>query len=281
MRFPSFSHWKLVTTALLLLVVPFGILSYIYVETKRVYFTQRNFRLLGLMADHLRLRTENIGSSALPNAVREAKKHYSAYPTENEMSGEECLVIDGKDFPHPSPKDLKRQYLATRSLIALVPGLALECVTVSKPASQPLTLIRPGTAEGSFRVQFTYHSSGNQKYALKVRAHISMEELLGSAGEDTFDHLLVADRSGRVIYQDGATVAPVLQLDKLLRSKVGMAPPSGNSSIETTDSVTSSWENARESSGLYAVELAGTEYLLFLQPLQIALASEASDAATT
>lgn len=275
MRFPSFSHWRLVTTALVLLVVPFGILAFLYVEAKEEYFTQRNFRLLGLMANDLRLRTENIGNSVLPNAVREAEKRYRTYPAADEMPGEKCLVIDRKDFPHLGPKDFGRQYLVVRRLIALVPDLTLECVTVAKPASRPVAVVRPAREEGSFRAQFIYHGSGNTGYTLKVRAQVSMEELLGPAGEGAFEHILVADRSGRVIYQSGAAVAPVLRLDRLLTSKSGVGPPSDSSSKGTTDLATSDWANIRESSGLYPVEFAGTKYLLFLQPVQIALAPEA------
>src|SRR2546428_6659622 len=60
---------------IVLLAGGFGLYSYLYVERREQYFTEKKLRELRLLGDRLKLQVENIANNVLPNAVKAAESY--------------------------------------------------------------------------------------------------------------------------------------------------------------------------------------------------------------
>src|SRR6266481_3587828 len=70
--------WQALSTwlfTIVLLAGGFGLYSYLYVERREQYFTEKKLRELRLLGDRLKLQVENIGNNILPNAVKAAESY--------------------------------------------------------------------------------------------------------------------------------------------------------------------------------------------------------------
>lgn len=71
-KFFKLTQLHVVAITLLILLVSFGVYYIFYVSSQKTYFTNRNFRLLAIIGNQMKLKIENLGTN-LKNIASAAK----------------------------------------------------------------------------------------------------------------------------------------------------------------------------------------------------------------
>ena len=265
-----------------LLLGAFGIYSYLYVERREQYFTEKKLRELRLVGDRLKLRVENIANNVLPNAVNAADGGISCQA----KTADPLLNVfetDGSSLVTSRLANLEEtcNFLAVAKKTQLVPNFKLEKTIeyrrTAGPNGKAATLSLPSRL--SIRTEgdtpaflFTYQSirAGQDLLAPKWRGRIELPNLLGQGDLESFDQLVVTDRRGEVQFQVGATRIASTNVASLVQREGRSEKPVKSGEGGDASSL-SMWSSAKDSTSVVPVTVAGEDYLLFLQPVRISL----------
>jgi hypothetical protein len=123
--------WRALSTWLLTLLMFAGgvvIYSYIYVQGRERTFTEKRLRELWLIGDRLKLRIENLGNNAIPNAVKVGQEEATQPCTKKSDSDLNVLSSDGSVVPEQAQLRATCQYIAIQPHTRLIPQFTLEKV---------------------------------------------------------------------------------------------------------------------------------------------------------
>src|SRR6266404_4574085 len=199
--------WQALSTwlfTIVLLAGSFGLYSYLYVERREAYFTEKKLRELRLLGDRLKLQVENIANNVLPNAVKAAES-YATADCDAKTSDPALKVYetDGSAIVSSRVANLDETcgFLAVSKKTQLVPNFKLEKLVEYRRT--PVAASKPGTgttlpSRVSVRTEgdlpaflFTYQTllAGQSSLTPKWRGRIEVRHLLGQSGMDSFDQL--------------------------------------------------------------------------------------------
>ncbi|MBI1928810.1 cache domain-containing protein [Candidatus Poribacteria bacterium] len=284
------SFWlNILVSVMLILVIPFGVYYFFYVSSRKTDLTNRNFRLLADLGKQLKLTVENYSNNVLKNAANNVKNFSVKLNHQTDLNNQklndlraefkkngislsqnvtvsikrkdsEWRIIDSRDSDknkgprtyHVSKGQKQLNIYDIESPIELVPNLELtEDPLITTEAESIFEVSLHPKQEGeTFGLYFECKGS---KVGFSVKG--DLKKLIGPIGQNVFDDVLVVEEGGGVIFQQNPWELRVTKLDSLVDKE--------GKKIEL--SVTN------QSSGLFDVKLAGTNYKLFLQPVQISL----------
>lgn len=267
-------YWVVGTIAVA--AVLFTLYYSVYVSSQQAYYNERAFRLLSSMADKFALHVD-----IAENVLRAS----ASYKDAEEAGDYIHRVLHGKMEEHD---------------FTIVGWNKVD--PTAKPTRQgTLTLFLPDSPN-SFRIQADYREgargltpkAGKENEILPaperpcsgklpplaVCATIDFDPLVRPSFRDLeegfFDDVLIADSEGNVLYQESPEGIRIRNIGAALLSSIGAGSTSLFSKTTTTQSPSSSEANASrsfsalsQSSGRRTVELAGSDYELFVQPLPV------------
>ena len=236
----------------LTLLFPVGCYFFIYSPARKAYFANRDFRVLSLAGDQLKARIEN-SARALQNLVRTST---------NDIDPEKRITKAMELIPNLTLLNVSSTNLPTQAKIP-TPARANTNSPPSDPVKQSSNLVSWVSLAvepdlGTSILNFQYAATTNLPSAeatneriISIRAKADFNNFLPTRPE--FDGLLVARQDGSVMFQRSLEGWKVLNVLALVDTQGG----------KLATNLTG------QSSRLTTVNLAGTDYKLFLQPLHI------------
>lgn len=232
-----------ITVLLVLAAAYFAVI----VPRKNAYFTDRYFRLLAGTGDQLQVTIANLGS-ALVNAEMGLTNTATLAADLPEGSLRQA-VLTASTNATPTPSDRRERIERIKAAFDLIPNLELVgSPEIASNTNQSLRLeVVPGPRGPA--LEFDYepkYEPGWTNYQLKARSNLG--RLLQSfVNRGEFDDLLLVNTNYEVLYQLGGSAMRLARLEVPLD------------------------RSARTN----LLNLAGHDYLVFTQPLQINLAARA------
>jgi len=299
--------------AMVIVLLPFGLYYLLFVSSQINYFTNRNFRVLAEIGNHISAKIDN-QATILINLAEKTKQEKSSTTKVEGKSRDETAKATVKQETKPEA-DVQK----VKAAVSLVPGLKFDPAqyqqvkgpppqqaaatantaapnrgesppvananrrhTPTAPTNKRVTAARAPAAssqprvtmsvkpeQGSFWLHLHYEgSSGALPANFPVERELNglLDPLVSryvidenaETQERLYDEVLVAEQeNGRVIFQHGPSGLNVLSLDNISNSK------GSKLDLKLTE----------QSSSLFDVQLAGTEYKLFLQPIRLGLSA--------
>jgi hypothetical protein len=280
--------WRAALLVALALALIGGAVSgflYLYFLQRQEYLIALRFRTLARAAEKLKTRVETMANQVIPNAVSAAQSSPKA--------GQE-IPLDQKITDY----------------LKLVPSVSFEPPAVQKfpPPQKPgagaaQVILAPSESGTILRIIYSVRSGTNEQVVVEVAGNAALAELWGVEPEPVFDALLLTDRCGIVTYAQGAQGLQFVRLDRglepVLREKVALtkeegepekppgkgeskmaAAPTGERAVSTSVTARTfgaltcpspEWETARFATSLSRASFGGQQYLVFLQPVLVAL----------
>ncbi len=219
--------------ALLVILVPLVMYYFVYVPGQRDYFTQRNLRLLGVMATKI--------ESKLNSQTRILKSAASNIASLKNLKNDNSVL----------------QALGQADNLELVGSIKTDTLTAPAPENIHTWLNR---IEGEYWIYFDYSRSfasaekGSGSLRLTLRARSNLQDLIGPLTEnDIFSNLLLIRKNGEVIFQNNKDDLRLTRIDTILRGKTNPGPKA----LQTTVS------------DFFDIPLGGSIVKLFLQPVTV------------
>ncbi len=255
-KFSKLTQLHVVAVTLLILLISFGVYYIFYVSSQKAYFTNRNFRLLAVIGNQIKLKVENLGAN-LKNAASAAK----SVPKDANLTSKDSIT----EFI----------YGRVKGALSLIPNLKLidhyldGNPSVTEGKTSPNMLLTVKQEGGTFWLftdyteclYFDYKGPKDEDtgfYTVDIHARSDLNELIKPfISRKIFDEVLLVEEDGRVIFQQTSSGLSVAQLGNLV-GREGMQ-------IEFT--------SINTPASLPDVRLAGVSYNLFLQPVQISLST--------
>ena len=210
--------WLLYSVSLAPAAIMLGYYWLEYIPSQREYFMNLRFRSLAIMGEQLSIKVERLGSSF----------KYATSDVETTPSEYISALVPDLTFPAGGCIDSDRPPAET--------GKA-ELIKVEFGSPENTVRFSPGKgcpAEASLPQIFT-----------------------GFTKDELFDDVLLADGSGRVVYQRSATGSRIAALNDLLKIASGAKAAPGEG-------------NGKDADALRTVLLDGSEFALLVQPVRIA-----------
>jgi hypothetical protein len=259
-RFSSLRNLYIPLTVVLLLLVPFGIYEVYYVEGRQTYLRDRSFRLLGEIGRQVDALV-NIESDKL----RAAGSRFDSDNGINDTIRKTWALEVFKDGIFGQPWDPRKQTLKQEYKRDGFVGLQVAPVN----ASFSVTLAYSEAPKGAPLVSETRFVD-----AILRR---SIEGLT----QDFFDDVLIADDSGKVLFQLRDLGLHVYELEPVIRRGAtadkttagtgsASAKKGGDQSAKTADA-SASFSLATKATSEMPVTIAGTSYRLLVQPVRAAV----------
>ncbi|MEK6303783.1 MAG: cache domain-containing protein [Acidobacteriota bacterium] len=271
-RKSKLSRLTVLGITLLVLVVPFALYYFVYVSSQQSYFTNRSHRSLSRIGNQVVDRVDGL-RSVVENAGRR-----------------QCETGDEK-----IDKNVLIPYFETLSPFG----------TTLKLEVDPFDDDARGSAEPVVAVNFkengsallTYKSGGDNKFKQGLFSVTSydtrklfvpaierfMLNTNSAADEGLFDRVIVADSvTGDVVFEHGLDSVTIVNLYDLIDSQSsssGAKTEENESAANKKGSQDSRGRPVRGSSGMTHVRIAGADYQLFVQPIQLTCPNKISDAA--
>ncbi|MCZ6820649.1 MAG: cache domain-containing protein [Calditrichaeota bacterium] len=259
--------------SVLVLLIPLSLYYFVYIPHQRDYFTSRTFRLLGDMSKQIKSKVENY-ETILSNAAAITEFDLENYFRGKENS-EQTLnkkLLDALNLV----KGLKLRYLKIRvgdtepgqSYYAAVfdslsRGGVYSAISGAKFGNTQIGIEMEGESFWvNFFSKFYFHDASRlkelQAYTVYLHARIKLRDIVGSIFDrEEFDHILLADNLGRVILQQNPKELLATRLDSLL----------------TTNEKHRSYQSLLRHSQMLDVDIAGTNFKMFTQPVSISFAN--------
>ncbi|HSB11734.1 MAG TPA: cache domain-containing protein [Blastocatellia bacterium] len=295
---PRIKRFSIIGFTLIIVVIPFCLYYLFFVTSQTTYFSQRNFRVLSGIGDHISSKIDNLAANLVNVAEKAKQKVESKQPAKPVAVAEKVqkaatLVPDfkfdpkqyeqvkaptterGVIFKRSSPRSVPNSNAAASNRNTSPPAASSHVAAPGKtrpaPAAarakgsdSPVTLsVKP--ERGSFWLYLEYQGSANALPAnIPVKSDLNtlfepfvsryVLDELNETKERLFDEVLVAEQeTGRVIFERGPSGLNVVALDNLLTNK------GEKLELKLSD----------QSSSVVTVQLAGTDYKLFLQPVRL------------
>lgn len=285
---------------IVVVLIPFCLYFLFFVTSQTTYFSKRNFRVLAGIADHISLKIDNLATN-LVNVIKnvEGKQTASTIADPQTVKKAVALVpgLTFDDLQYEQATARKAQESKVKAALPVSNGTNGEAsppavnTNVGSPGATsqrensaaaaadatdseppPVTLnVKP--ERGSFWLYLECRSASSAlpgilpvKSKLNTLIEPFVEKYvideLNETRERLFDEVLVAEQeTGRVIFEQGSRGLNVVTLDSLLNSK------GGKLELKLAD----------QSSSLVDVQVAGTDYKLFLQPVRLTLSASTDE----
>jgi len=211
--------WLLYILCLAPVAIMLGYYWLEYIPSQREYFMNLRFRSLAMMGDHLRVKVERLSTAF----------NYAAYPTKFDAQ-----AAQSEDF---------FAYIS-----AIVPDLKYRagCAPSDHRPSEPAPVrIELG------KIEFGAPGQGCQAEALLSQI------FTGFTRDDMFEDVLIAEGTGRVVYQRSVSSPRIASLADLLKTVAGQKAPPGEG-------------NGGDADAERTVRLDDSQFALLIQPLRIA-----------
>lgn len=291
---PLIKRYSIIGFTLIIVVMPFCLYYLFFVTSQTTYFSKRNFRVLGDIGDHIKLKIDNLAANLVNLAEKanqkvESKQSAKPIAVTEKVEKAATLVLDFKF----DPKQYE-QVKAPKTERALPPKISNSNATASnRNPNSPAANNAPGAAssgtkqssaagatpgkgvdsavtmsvkpeQGSFWLYLEYQASKTLPRNIPVKSELNalfepfvsryVIDELNETKEPLFDEVLVAEQeTGRVIFERGPSGLNVVALDSLLNDK----------------GVKLELKLSEQSSSAVNVQIAGTDYKLFLQPVRL------------
>lgn len=304
-KYRQMKRFSIVGFTIVIVVLPFCLYYLFFVTSQTAYFSKRNFRVLADIGDHIVSKIDNLGEN-LVNLAKKTKQKVENKQPETKQTvkpvGEVKKLEEGAKLVTDlqiDPRQYQQVQLAAQSR-APVFKTAASARPLNKNSGTPAptanknssatdtsangsrriarsagkkTSAAPDSAQlvtmsvipdqGSFWLNLEYQGPENTvpgrsdlKSLIEPFVSRYVIDELNETKERLFDDVLVAEQTtGRVIFERGPTGLNVVTLDSLLTDK------GAKFESKLTD----------QSSGVVNVQLAGTDYKLFLQPVRLTL----------
>ena len=255
---PQLYRIRIGSATILILAVPLLVYYLFYVRNQNAYFTERSFRSLSLMSQQIALKVESAGT-----VLKNSSERFINPQTETPDSPK-------FDSAKSDEENLKALGVIVRNLKDASPQIIPFSVQ-SKPAEgQAAGLITVGGViedEGTLWLYLNYQSNPTKdKKVILVKAKTNFNNLLqpllarreniGDAVGDEFQDLLIAEANGRVFFQLDPSEVRLASLDKVVTH-------SDQKKIDIKEVV--------QTSNVVDVDLAGSTFKLFFDPLELSL----------
>ncbi|MDN3515478.1 MAG: cache domain-containing protein [Candidatus Brocadia sp.] len=235
---------------LFVLLIAFGAYYAFYVSSQKTYFTNRNFRLLADAGNQIRLKIENL-HTVLNNAA-----DIVVFDKGNSKKVKEVLdlVPDLKLLNDPSIEKIN-------PVTGLFRELGWTPLITREENVKPAISLNVKQEEETFWVYFDY-TGGADSGRIRIRARSNFLNKLIEPffSRKVFDAVILAEEDGKVIFQRISSELRVVTLETLI-NKEGKEI---------------NFKSINSSTSLRDVRLAGANYKLFLQPVQLSLSAGVS-----
>ncbi|HWN98014.1 MAG TPA: cache domain-containing protein [Blastocatellia bacterium] len=277
-------RFSILGLTMIIVVIPFCLYYLFYVSSQEDYFSNRNFRVLAAIGEHINSKIDGLATNLVfvaEKATQDIRKRKAGKKDDvvSEVRDAAMLVrafkgdqVTYKPVRGPAAGTARSNQRASnpgsipsKGLPGAAPGAQSLAKTDSAAAvTQPVTMsIRAD--EGSYWLYLeclgpSKELSGTLSVMNDIKKHFEpfvapyVIDELNETKERLFDEVLVAEQeTGRVIFQRGAAGLSVVALDSFSNNK------GGKLEVDLAD----------QSSTLANVQLAGTDYKLFLQPVRL------------
>ena len=286
MKMPSnLMQLRVLAFTLVLIIVPFFLGYYLWVNQQTKYFNGRNLRILAALSTHVQERVES-QSSVFKNAVEKYVRDLATRRlerNENESNNIQLVTIEQvKKQDHK--ENFQKNALDPLSSEGAANLQTTSVSVVSKPAdesilSAPTIQVKEEASEHWMYFEYTvaYPSTTKRsKDYLNVQARIHLDQLVGpfvnkremqenqgSLYQDGFDAVLIADLNDQmtILFQESSAKLRMLSLSNLTTNAGGKVDLKLlGQSTNTSD-----------------VRLGSADYKLFVQPIQLPLNAGANN----
>jgi hypothetical protein len=280
---------------MVVVVIPFALYYLFFVTSQTTYFSKRNFRVLAGIGDNISSKIDNLASN-LVNVVKKveckdtsntqnvADKQGPRPIADTKKVAEAVKLVPDLKFDADQYEQAKARVEQKANVTTALPRVASPNTASQGEGSQaqgpaaaaapatesaPLVTMTVKLERGSFWLFPEYRGASSAlpgilpvKSELKPLFAPLVERFvideLNETRERLFDEVLVAEQeTGKVIFQRGSPGLTVVTLDSFLNAK------GGKLELKLAD----------QSSSLLDVQIAGTDYKLFLQPVRLTLSS--------
>ena len=298
---PLLKRYSIIGFTLIVVVMPFCLYYLFFVASQTTYFSKRNFRVLADIGDHIKLKIDNLAANLVNVAEKANQKVESKQPAKpiavtEKVEKAATLVpdfkLDPKQYEQIKAPKTEQALFIKRAMPPKVsnsnaaasnqnptspaanknaPGGASRATkqssaaaaTPGKGSDSPVTMsVKP--EQGSFWLYLEYQASKTLPGNIPVKSELNtlfepfvsryVLDELNETREPLFDEVLVAEQeTGRVIFERGPSGLNVVALDSLLNDK------GGKLELKLSD----------QSSSAVNVQIGGTDYKLFLQPVRL------------
>jgi hypothetical protein len=269
-------YWVIGT--LIVAAVLFTVYYSVYVSAQQTYYNQRAFRLLSSLSDKFGLQVQMAGN---------VLKASTSFSDQNQASDYVHLALHGKleerDFTitgwHKTHPDAQPGRKAMVSFFA--------------PNSPTNFSVRAEYHEGAVvqsadkknvAAAVSSNPCTNTLTEITICASVNFDPLIrpafDSLDEGFFDDLLVADSDGNVLYQDSQKEMRIENLNSLTSASdnLGIGNLLFKSNKDSSAGSTArTFSSLTQASGLVNVQLAGSDYNLYFQPLSVTLRHDDQD----
>ena len=271
-RFKRF-YWVLGT--IVVAAVLFTFYYSVYVSSQQTYYNERAFRLLSSMADRFSLQVRIAG-----NVLRAS----ASFPDANTANDYIHTALHGKIQDHDYT--ITNWHKADSSVKPSRQGT----LTLFMPESANSFRVRadyremfanPGDAEETKEIAAPDKPCGGARADISLCAAINFDPLIRPSFHDLeegfFDDVLVADSEGNVLYQESSQGIRIQNISGLqfsldnAGSGSSLLKLNASSSAATGANTPHSFASLIQTSGQATIQLAGSEYALFFQPLSVSL----------
>src|SRR5206468_787922 len=278
------TSWVLPLITAVVLASAFCLYYFVYVAARREYLANRNFRSLAELGDHIQAMV------TMHSSILEFTAHLDTARDDDHGKKKEDLekfvVIRPEDRKLP-PKERDAEALKDY-LKYLAPGFAL---ADQERAGQARLEVQRRNGRWELVLTAHKHKPSHRDYVGSLEIFRMLEPLVGSL---PFDDILLVSKDGTIVYQSNRAGPQFTTLTGLLQAQPeaveakpkaaesenskseadkhskNTAPDKGHDAVgQNTDKT---WQN--KSKHLTDIELAGTRYKLFLQPVVLDVYSD-------
>src|SRR5262249_30125578 len=248
-----------------------------YVSSQRAYYNERAFRLLSSMADKFSSRVriaENVLKASASYLDSQKASNYIQRVLHGEMDEHDFTIIDWH----------KANATATPTRDGTITWFMPESpndsrIRVDYREGQPASQARQGQKEGETPPERP--CAGELPY-IAVCASVDLDPLVRPSFRDLeegfFDDVLIADMEGSVLYQESRQGIRIQNIGAaLLLSNTAASSSFFSRAQPSSPSVSTAprpFATLSQSSARTTIELAGSDYELFVEPLRISLTQQ-------
>jgi hypothetical protein len=274
------SSWLIPVITVLVLVSAFSLYYFVYVPAQREYLANRNFRSLAVLGEQIQATISNNGSVLEYYAdLAGGTKNPTTRDIRKKETLNQFLVVHPED--KTLPKDEQLRETLKDYLRYLAPGFEL----TETPAGTRRRF-EAQRRNGRWELVLTAqkHAGAKRDYMGVVEVDSIVKPLAGSL---PFDNILLVSETGTMVYQGNKSGPQFTSLADLLQTQTGTADSktADGGSESHSDNHTASNRNGAisrnedpawraRSMHLTDVQLAGTHYKLFLQPVLVDVFSD-------
>ena len=261
---PQLYRIRIASATILLLIVPLLVYYLFYVRNQSAYFTERSFRSLSLISQQIDLKIESAGT-----VLKNSSEKFINPQTETTDSPK----FDATKTDEENLKSLGTVFSGLKDASPQIIPFSIQSKSAEGLTGGLITVGGVLEDEGTLWLYLNYQSNPTKdKKIIVVKAKTNFNNLLqpilarreniGDSFGDEFQDLLLADAAtGRVFFQLDPSEVRLASLDKL---------------VSHSDQKRIDIKEIGQTSNVIDVDLAGTSFKLFFDPLELSLRPSAT-----